>query len=242
MIPNELEKLVLCGKAVAKSISLGRSGQMVIPVTDEATVIIYHYDYFHFIDFTVADDMEQALNRSVHQLIFKSGKTVAQYIIKEDLQISMRLIGVNEVNQANVTGVYQKNVYQVHDEDIIVTISVAPEAVGTFSLLGTGVAGMKSEEPPLGYGTAPATAIAQTVNEVFSGLTGNNLAQSRKFGTIAVPTPQPNSSLRYPVIAVTALLPTNVISSQGQRSYPLLNVDYVEIKKNVAATLFSGNA
>lgn len=246
MIPHALEELVLCQKAFSKTISLGRSGQLVIPVTDEATIVIWHFDYFNFVDATIIDSITQAQNRSVHQVIFRTPKSLNNFVIKDDLTITRvapPAPDVTPINVANVVGHYSKDCYLIHDDDIVVTISVAPEVGGTVSTPGFGNPGIKPEEPPLGYGTAPATAIAQTVNEVLGAATGEIIAQGAKFGAPVLPPPNPYvvGTLRYPINAGTLLNPTFSATPEGQRSYPILNIDYVEINRNVAQQLFSSS-
>jgi len=242
MIPQELEKLVLCQKAFSKTISLGRSGQLVIPIGQDKTAIIYHFDYFNFIDFTDPLDLDQLRSRSVHQVIFHTDKSTNNFIIKDDLSITMiEGPGGLQVNEANVTGYYAKDCYLIHDTNIVVSISVAPPVVGTISAPGSPPPEVKPEVVPGGYGSAPPTAIPQTTNELFPLATGEILALSRKFGTTSLPTAFPVGSLRYPINLTTALNPTFSLTEEGQRSYPILNIDYVEINKNVADELFSSS-
>lgn len=242
MIPQELEKLVLCQKAMSKTISLGRSGQLVIPIKPEKTVVIYHFDYFGFIDFTDPEDLDEVRDRSVHQVIFRTEKSVNNFIVRDDLQVSMISgPGGLTVNEANVTGHYSKDCYLIHEEDIVVSISVAPPIVGTASGLGVPPNRLKPESPSSGYGSDPATAIPQTVTELYPLAIGEMIALSRKFGTSSLPTTFPTGNLRYPIVAATALNPTFIATSEGQRSYPILNIDYVEINKNVASEIFSSS-
>lgn len=240
MIPAELERLVLCQKAMSKSVSLGRSGQMVIPVKDDKTVIIYHFDYFHFLDVTDSTDIEQCLARSVHQVIFYTRKSTNNFVIRDNLQLTTILDGAGVlVTSCNVEGYYSKDTYLIHDKDVIVSVSVAPPAVGTAIAPGSPPRRLTPEEPPNGYGSDPATAIPQTINEGYAGGIGEIVELSRKFGASSGATPYPVSNFRMPIVAATALNPTFVLNEFGQRSYPILNVDYVEINRNVAEDLFS---
>jgi len=241
VIPQELEKLVLCQKAFSKTITLGRSGQLVIPVAEDSTIIIWNFDYQNFLDVVDFENMDEVFARSVHQVIFRSPKSLNNFIIRDDVNFSeITGPGGFTINEANVTGHYSKDVYLIHSENIIVTISAAPPLLGTAAVGGSPPNLLKPENPPRGYGSA-AGAIPQTLNEIYPGLTGEVIALSDKFGASSAGTPFPSGDLRYPINASTALKPTHITSEQGQRSYPILNINYVEIARNVAEQLFSSS-
>jgi len=240
MIPNELEKLVLCQKAFSKTITIGRSGQLVIPVAEDSTVIIWNFDYMHFIDVLDFEDMDEVFSRSVHQVQFRSEKSNNNFIIRDDVTITeITGPGGLAINEANVVGHYLKDVYLIHSGNIVVTISVAPPLVGTVTAVGSPPNRLKPQSPPLGYGSDAPTAIVQTTNEIYPAATGEVIALSTKFGVSSIPTPMPSGDLRYPIGLATALNPTHITSEQGQRSYPILNINYVELPRNVAEDLFS---
>jgi len=234
--------LVLCQKAFSKTITLGRSGQLVIPVAEDSTIVIWNFDYQNFLDVIDFDNMDEVFARSVHQVIIRSPKSLNTFIIRDDVTISQASFPppVGDINIANVFGHYNKDVYLVHSENIIITISAAPPLLGTASVIASPPNLLNPESPPRGYGSA-AGAIPQTTNEIYPGVTGEVLALSTKFGVSSAGSPMPTGDLRYPINASTALKPTHVTSEQGQRSYPILNINYVEIPRNVAEELFSSS-
>jgi len=232
-----LEKLVLTEKASLRTTVVGKSGQAVIPVGADRTVIIVEFDYQHFIDFVDPDNLNQILSRSVHQLSFKSKKSRNHFIIRDNLQ-TLEMPGPTFVTTVN--GYYRKETFLVHNDRIIVQIVGAPFTTGTISTPGAAPANVGTEQPPLGYGFG-AFAIPQTVNEEdfpntyeYSPLTVANIPfiSTSRFKT---------SQLLFPVSGVTALNPTFNVDEKGQRTYPIVNITYVEINRSLSGTLFSSS-
>lgn len=236
MIPTQLERLILCEKAVFKTVAVGRSGVCVLPVEEKRFIVITNFTYFNFIDFTSPDDIFANLDRSVHQLNFSSPKSQNHFIIRDDLHI---ITGPGPVELTCPHGHYaEENLYLVHESDVTVEIIAAPEVAATVSTGGIPPNRLKTPDPPVSYGTDPATAIPSTISEAF-GATGEYQPLTRKFSPPSALTPFLVGSLRYPVNAATALNPTFTGNGSGQRSYPIVNIGYVEVRRQLGAELLS---
>jgi len=236
LLSPRLETLVLCGEASLRTLTVGRSGLSVLRVPQDRTFIIVEFDYQHFIDFTDVEDLDEVLSRSVHQLSFKSGKSVNLFVIRDSLNI------VNFMGQLgtrpSVSGDYHKETYLIHNEDIQIQIISAPPVVGTVSTAGVSPKDLNPLNPPNGYGTG-ASGIVQTVNEEYPGGIGEYLPESKKYTAPVAATPFLTSEQAFPVDVVTALNPTNTVDEFGQRSYPIVNISYVDIRRNIAEELAS---
>lgn len=237
MIPTHLEKLILCKDAVYQTAVVGRSGLCVIPVPEKSTVVITNFTYFGFVDFVDPETPDINQDRSVHQMIIRSDKSQNHFVIKEDI--------FSEDNQGNtmitqVNGKYQESsLYLIHDTDITIEISVAPTVVGLVSTPGIAPNALKIPNPPVSYGSDPATAIPQTISEVYGGGIGEYQPLTRRFAPPSAATPFLTGSMLYPIVAATALNPTFAGGRIGQRTYPIVNIGYVEIKRQLGAELFS---
>lgn len=228
-----LEQLVLSGKAKLKTNVVGKSGQSVLQVAKDRLIIIVEFDYQNFIDYVDPTDQDMILDRSVHQLSFKSKKSKNHFIIRDQLNT----LGVNTPTQINnVNGYYRKETFLIHTGNVIVQIVTALPTTGVLSVAGHAPGQLGPEEPPLGYGTA--TPILQTVNESDALASTQYDPLTVDFTPFTLATPFNVSQLLIPVTAESALKPT-FDGPAGQRSYPIVNVTYVELLRSLATKLFS---
>lgn len=228
-----LEKLVLSGKAKLKTTVIGHSGHAIISATEDKLIIIIEFDYQHFVDFPGSGTLAEFIERSVHQLQFSSPKSHNHFIIREPLN------SIDGGMNTNTNGAYKKETFLIHDNIIHVNIVLVPSPLGGGSVGGQPIANSGTQQPPLGYGTG-ATGITQT--ESYSDVTAlwEYLPLTEQFSpTGFTGFPFNVSQFLVPVQVATALNPTNDSNIRATRSYPIVNITYVEILRTLASEIFS---
>jgi len=237
MIPVQLERLILCEDAVFKTAAIGQSGVSVIPVPEKVFIVIINFTYFGFIDFTDPTNVEANMNRSVHQLNFESPKSQNHFIIRDD---TFTQLFAPSTNVSQVSGHYQEeNLYLIHEADVKVEIVAAPQVAGSVSTAAIAPQSLKPPDPPKSYGSDPVDAIAATANYVDGAGSSEYIPLTKKFTTPLGATPFLVSQNRFPVTLATVLNPTFNGSSMGQRSYPIVNIGYVQVRRQLGAELLS---
>ena len=231
-----LEKLVLSGEAKFKTSVVGQSGHAVLSSTRDKLIIIVEFDYQNFIDALDPEDTDQLLQRSVHQLQFRSKKSANHFIIREP----MHFIGGGGGGQVSSSGTYQKETFLIHDSNVEISIVAMPTTIGAVNTTGVSNADLGSQAPPLGYGSGAGGVLSTTNYEDGAG-EFEYLPQTRGFGVFAAASPFPVSQLLLPVTSVTALLPTNNGLALGMRTFPIVNVSYIEINRELADKVFSSS-
>ena len=230
-----LEKLVLSGQAVLKTNVIGHSGHSVLEVSKNSLIIIVEFDYQNFVDYEDPDDLSNVVERSVHQLQFRSPKSSNHFIIREPLNT----LGVTMPSQINnVNGTYRKETFLIHEGNVEISIVLVPSPAGGANLLGTAPSELGAQQPPLGYGTG-ATAILSTIGYIDGVFANEYVPLTRKFTPFTFGVFFNTSQFLAPVNPFTALEPTFTGSNVGARSYPIVNVTYVEILRSLADKIFS---
>lgn len=88
MLTPYLEKLIHQGKAKFRTYVCGLSGSNVLPVSENSWAIITGFTYYNFSDpaFPIlASDFDAYVERSLHQLRFRSSFSNNHYVIKDDV-------------------------------------------------------------------------------------------------------------------------------------------------------------
>ncbi len=115
MLTTELEKLILKGKAVWKTTTVGASGMLNMSIPQDRYIVITDFKYFHFIDPNFdevpPDQLVDGINqyqeyvkRSVHQIRFESKKSSNTFVIKEPIILSSVEFGGGPVTVVNSIG------------------------------------------------------------------------------------------------------------------------------------------
>lgn len=89
MLTPNLEKLILDGKAKFRTFVCGQSGSNLLPISEGTWIIITGFTYCNFSDpdlpFSVVP-FNAYVDRSVHQIRFRSSKSNNHYIVKDDIR------------------------------------------------------------------------------------------------------------------------------------------------------------
>lgn len=153
MITPILERALLKGKARFKNWSFGVGQLGCIPVNTGQTAIIVDFTYTNY--FTHAHQLApppaRATQKNMHLLRIESGKTVNDYVLKDDYFIfDPTAIPVVE----KPFGKQKYDCYIVNTDDIKIRIAVFTGA-SIWAVTGTAPLNDANEPPsPLGYGTA----------------------------------------------------------------------------------------
>lgn len=88
MLTTYLEELIHKGKAKFRTYVCGLSGSNVLPVSENSWVIITGFTYYNFSDPALpisGSEFDAYVDRSLHQLRFRSSFSNNHYVIKDDL-------------------------------------------------------------------------------------------------------------------------------------------------------------
>lgn len=181
------------------------------------------------------------LQHSTHQLEFRSTKGRNHFVIQEPvvvfpIQASPPPIGDGSFFAYMDGTFYPKDCYLVHTESVQMNVVGVPP-VESWGITYSAVSD-KAQEFPLGvgYGSAGVPS-APTVREVFfdgGGLTQQYLPLTAEFENIAAVAGQYRGEFKVDVNLTNALFnPINRGGIYGNwKTYPLINIDYVQVDMN----------
>lgn len=191
---------------------------------------------------------QDLLDRSVHQLEFKSMKSRNHYIIRDD--VSIGITGDNSQGIApsvNVTGKFHRDIYLVHTDNVQINILNVPPVSAWATNYSQLPAKSQEFNAPSGYGQGAVGFPA--VRETVFDSAGNtqqyiNLTQFRD--DIAVIAGQNRNEFKVDVNLLNILgdptqagkIETFVFNGPN---YPILNIGYVLVKMNYNEFVNSSN-
>jgi len=220
MLTTGLERAIQKGMAFYKTFALGGSGVGTIPVSKNKFIVIIDFTYFPFVDQPPSESPEDFViflqKRSVYQLVFQSKTSQNHYIIRNPI----RLGDITELS----TDPIKFDTYLVHEANVQIDIVNVPNSEGWITTFAT-LPSLSQELPlPVGYGILGAGLPA--VRKIDFSPTQEYLPLTKKRDNIA--TTNYREQFRADVNAANAL--NNIFTQQpnGNYSYPILNVSYVE--------------
>lgn len=184
--------------------------------------------------------LAQVLSRQTHQLQFRSLKSKSHFIIQENIHIDP-VIGQLNSNPAqfyfNVSGVYQRDVYLVHTDNVQIDIVNVPQPRG-WSVNFSQLPGKSQEaNQPVGYGQG---AVGQNaVRQIFfAPPTQQYLPLTNLRDTLPL-SPFYREQYNVDVNLTNRLNHPKNLGNQAtanfiwnQRTHPLVNVGYVLVNMN----------
>jgi len=181
------------------------------------------------------DPMTEYLEKTVHQLVFRSEKSVNNFLIRETLGL---LIFPNDTMPFKVSpnGVYQKQTYLVHTSNVEINILTVPP-VERWAVDYSQLPNKSNEDnQPAGYGMEAAGL--QAVREIIFDAAGNTqqyLPLTEKRDNLPLLPGQYREQFKVDANADNKL--NKPIGQTGdtfivRKNYPLVNVGYVEIFMN----------
>lgn len=169
MLPVELEKKILCGKAQWRHDVIGMSGNMFLPVASDGYIVITNITTFHFLNGQSGVDYPQNLGIILSQLAYqikvKSANNEHTFICKPDLSvwrdtagIDGSLLGSGEMFSAMPAGHTSFDTYIVCPTDVIFNVSMQMPANLISDLdYGAVTDGAADDRQPSGYAGMPAS-------------------------------------------------------------------------------------
>lgn len=178
------------------------------------------------------------LTHKIHQLEFRSTKGRNHFLIDEPVEIfDWTGIQLAVPFFANLGGYYSKDTYLVHSDDVQINVLGVPAVLNW--AVNYSVLSIKSQEFPLpvGYGTAPAPPPLATVREVIFDpllVTQQYFPLTEKFESLPVLPGEYREQFKVDANVANALFnPQNNGNTLGNfRTYPLINIDYIQVDMN----------
>lgn len=181
----------------------------------------------------VALTLNQFLQHKIHQLEFRSNKSINHFLIDEPVEIFPQHAEVTDpLFFANLGGVYKKDCYLVHNEAVQINVLGVPPV--SQWLVDYNPLTAKSQEfaVPVGYGIGVLPTVR---NILFDGVTQHYMPLTEKFEDPAgFPPNQYREQFMVDANAANILFnPQNVSGVRGNfRTYPLINIDYIQVDMN----------
>jgi len=226
MIPTYLERCILAGKATYKHVVVGQSGFGIIKVPSDGFIVIIEIVAECFADVNNGnfDDYLDITNNSTHQIVFKNNEAEVNYIVRADLNVNRAQLGGGPTNFANAFGHRTFHPYLVMKRNVRVNISRAPDVTGLAPVNAAPEGATQVKTPPLEYGGLASQPM------IMEDATYSNVLQTSELNASPIGSASAFNNLRWPVDANTALNPITTTRAWGQRSYPIVNVGYVEFR------------
>jgi hypothetical protein len=235
MIPQELQKMILKGKARQRSVSTGFGALSRIRIPDNTSAFVVGFDYFPFMDgLTAVMDPWSADQLRVHDLQIYSKDNFNNWMVRDDAQIvTSGTAGVFHVNPGQP---YQVHGLMIpHDSDIFVNLNRLPNvslrSVNYGPLQDTG-APIKRVPNSYGQGAGGLNA----VDEAIISSSGKLFPPGRESVPVEALAPREYDMDNFfiPNTAESELeVPSTSAFEQSNTTFPLVNVHLVQLNQKL---------
>lgn len=238
MITPFLEKLVLTGKAIAKTFTAG-SQKNIIEVPQDHFIIITRFSHFPFCPIALNEPNPLAPNRLfVTQMrIFSESGGYSNFLIRNDITqgITFNATTGELATVWNTGSAYQEDCYLMHETDVSVSFSktLNPPTILTAGIAPTTTA---AKRPPTDYGKVGTPGSIQVGLTKAVGVGG--IYRPLGKNTAIAAAPWNVSDLQFQIDATTRLQDAELQLSIN--SYPIVNFQYFIIKGRPSDILPAG--
>ena len=229
MITQKLEELILKGRGSFKTFVAGATQKNTIPIKEDHFIIITDITYFSsmFRDINFEGDGRVLLENMNTQIQIFSDKAFNRFMFRNNFSALVMTAGGQGSEFTNApSGSTTINTYLIHTEAVSITFSKGRN----FSVASNQVLGVKNpaNKIPNDYGkegfdnSIPVSTFMQYID---AG-TPYNVNPVDNFGTAIL------LGAQFKELAFPITVNTNIPDSErfGSGSYPILHVNYVEIK------------
>ncbi len=230
MIPPHLEKLIFEGKARSMSFVAGGGQKSVLKVPKDRWIVIYHFTHFPFMPGTDIGTIEIWLERWTTQMRIFSAKSDTHYVIRNNFTIAVDRAPSPPLLVPGES--YQEDVYLIHEDDVSFTFSLGTKIVPTVVAATPSAAPAKPVQVDYGKEGLEGGTGAPPIDVVHNAGTFGG-SEFRPLGQRVPPTgglPTSFDQLTFPVQGILAI--DSVEIAETVLSYPVVNVQYVEINQN----------
>ncbi len=227
MLTPALEKLVWCGEAKVRAVTVGGTQKMRLRVPNNHFIVILRMIHFPYIP-DEEDVPDQIDARRITQMNVSDAKSFNSFVFRNDVGLDIFFDGIGFQNYLRTGSPVSIDTYLIHDTDVSFSFSLGTEFGTTLSAPAPEKA--PATNPPQDYGKIGL--VNPTGNIPVSNLRTmgfGSFSELRPFQDLTPPTePSSFSSLQFPIIGgITALTDDNI---QGRKAYPIVQVQYVEVK------------
>jgi len=222
MVTDRLQKLIIEGKAIYKTFTVGGAEKSIINVTPDRFVIITNLIYMGSSCCKILGNTVELSLLETHgntQLKIFSTKSYNQFMFRDFVDISETAAGDYMVTPKGITNI---DTFLIHESDISFTFSKCgpSQNVTTARTPAQGIA----YQTPFDYGKVGQPGAILT-RQVSSSVLGVTAKESVEGGTNFVTSgQQQEGQFNFPVDANTQYTFLNHVAN-----YPILNVQYLEI-------------
>lgn len=222
-----LERLIWLGEARFKAVTLGGTQKHILKVPNDSFIIILHMIHFPYIP--DEEDIPGNLHdRRVTQMNVFSPKSFNSFVFRNEIGIDTFEPGIMFFLRTGSP--VSIPTYLMHEDDVSFSFSLGTDIVTTVA--GVAPSESTAKIPPSDYGKEGLiTPIGNIPVSLLRDMGGGLNAQLRPFGDLTTPTAtNPYTYLQFPIVAGATAFENDSIS--GQKAYPIVQVQYVEIKGN----------
>jgi len=230
MITDKLQSLIISGKAIYNTITIGGGQKFVLNVKKNRFIIIHNIVYMGASklnilgnDFNKLTDLENLGNT---QLKIFSNKSKNQFMFRDFYDISSITNLAGEITYAvTPKGVTNIDTYLIHESDISFTFSNCGKSASVIN--ANSPADSPAQPQPNDYGSDGQIGITTPTRQVSTSVLGLVKKQTLIGGSAFIQGGGNTEELQFtfPVDSTT-----DYVNLDNPGSYPIVNIQYVEVK------------
>lgn len=230
MITDKLQNLILSGKAIYNTVTVGGGQKFVLNVKKNRFIIIHNIIYMGASKINLLNNDLTQLNKlndiGNTQLKIFSSKSQNQFMFRDFYDISQYTNEAGEISFAvTPKGITNIDTYLIHDTDISFTLSNCGQSASILN--ANSPADAPAQPQPNDYGSDGQTGITIPTRQISTSALGIVKKQTLIGGNAFIQGGGNTEELQF---TFPVDLTTDYTQLDSVTSYPIVNVQFVEIK------------